>query len=80
MPLCTNRDHPRLFSNHGLMQQPIGGSRFTFNKVLGIYLPTMEIAFHEILRLPQEAVRGPFPNRDEQTLYFDMRQWYAQDA
>lgn len=57
-----------------------GGSDFTFNKVLGIYLPTMEIAFHEILRLPQEAVRGPFPNRDEQTLYFDMRQWYAQDA
>ena len=27
MPLCTNRDHPRLFSNHGPMQQPIGGSR-----------------------------------------------------
>lgn len=52
------------------------GSNFTVNKVLGIYLPTMEIAYHEVLPLPGERNR-PRQNRDAPSLYFDIREWYA---
>lgn len=51
------------------------GSNFTVNKVLGIYLPTMEIAYHEILPLPGESPLGPLQNRDSTALYFDIREW-----
>jgi hypothetical protein len=51
------------------------GSNFTVNKVLGIYLPTMEIAYHEIMPLPGEGARSPLQNRDATGLYFDIREW-----
>ncbi|GAA2319163.1 hypothetical protein GCM10010149_84750 [Nonomuraea roseoviolacea subsp. roseoviolacea] len=55
------------------------GSNFTVNKVLGVYLPTMEIAYHEIMPLPGESLQGPRQNRDSTSLYFDIREWLADD-
>lgn len=50
------------------------GTNSTLNKVLAIYLPTMEIAYHEVLPLPT-GVDGPYANRDAIALYFDSREW-----
>ena len=46
---------------------------FTVGKMLSIYLPTMEFAFHEVLRLPGCPACSPAPERDDQELYFDVR-------
>lgn len=51
------------------------GSTFTIGKVLGVYLPTMEIAYQEILRLPGCRACGSLRGRDDTTLYFDARTW-----
>lgn len=51
------------------------GSTFTVDKVLGAYLPTMEIAFNEVLRLPGCADCGTVAGRDDDELYFDVRSW-----
>lgn len=51
------------------------GSAFTVEKVLSIYLPTMEIAYQEVLRLPGCPACGPLPERDDASLYFDARAW-----
>jgi hypothetical protein len=48
------------------------GTNSTLNKVLAIYVPTMEIAYHEVLPLPGN---GPYANRDAVALYFDFREW-----
>lgn len=50
-------------------------STFTIGKVLGIYLPTMEIAYDEVLRLPGCRSCGPQRGRDDSSLYFDARAW-----
>lgn len=45
---------------------------FTHGKILTIYLPTMEILFHEVLRLDCCHVCGIEKTRDEKSLYFDL--------
>ncbi|MFL6137295.1 MAG: TOMM precursor leader peptide-binding protein [Frankiaceae bacterium] len=54
------------------------GSGFTQGKALTIHLPTMELAFHDVLRLPSCRSCGPLPERDDTELYFDTRS-YVQD-
>ncbi len=49
------------------------GSAFTNNKLLSIYLPTMEFAYNEVLRLPGCTACGPVVERDDSELYFDIR-------
>ncbi|MFI5776946.1 TOMM precursor leader peptide-binding protein [Nocardia sp. NPDC051570] len=49
------------------------GSGFTNQKALCIYLPTMEIAFNEVLRLPGCPSCGSVLERDERELFFDVR-------
>ncbi len=49
------------------------GSSFTVGKMLSIYLPTMEFAFNEILRLPGCPACSTTPERDDKELYFDLR-------
>ncbi|MCQ4080756.1 TOMM precursor leader peptide-binding protein [Streptomyces sp. RB6PN25] len=51
------------------------GSTFTIGKVLGIYLPTMEISHSEVLRLPGCPSCGSLRGRDDASLYFDARAW-----
>lgn len=51
------------------------GSTFTIEKVLGCYLPSMEIAYQEVLPLPGCPGCGPVPERDDETLHFDPRTW-----
>ncbi len=54
------------------------GSTFTIGKVLGIYLPTMEIAYQDVLRLPGCAACGSVRGRDDASLYFDARVWASE--
>jgi len=49
------------------------GAAFTVGKLLSVYLPTMEFAFHEVLRLPGCPACGSAPERDDRELYFDAR-------
>ena len=49
------------------------GSSFTVNKVLAIYLPTMEFTFNEVLRVPSCAACSASSERDDRELYFDIR-------
>ena len=51
------------------------GSTFTTEKVLGVYLPTMEIAYNEVLRMPGCPGCAPVPERDDSSLSFDPRSW-----
>jgi len=46
---------------------------FTVNKVLAIYLPTMEFTFNEVFRVPGCTVCSPMAERDDKELYFDLR-------
>jgi len=49
------------------------GTGFTVQKVLAIYLPTMEITFNEVLRVPGCPACGAQPERDDKELYFDVQ-------
>jgi bacteriocin biosynthesis cyclodehydratase domain-containing protein len=51
------------------------GTTFTVGKVLGLYLPTMEIAYSEVLRLPGCRGCGSLAERDDVSLTFDPRSW-----
>lgn len=51
----------------------LSGYAFTFKTVLAIYLPIMEIAFNEVLRLAGCRTCGSVSQRDDQQLYFDLR-------
>ncbi|MCH0555575.1 MULTISPECIES: TOMM precursor leader peptide-binding protein [Streptomyces] len=51
------------------------GSTFSIDKVLGVYLPTMEIAYNEVLRMPGCRGCAPVPERDDTSLVFDPRTW-----
>ncbi|HEV9035745.1 MAG TPA: TOMM precursor leader peptide-binding protein [Puia sp.] len=53
-----------LLSTHASMEilnYCLTGSSFTVNKVLSIYLPTMEIVFHEIFKVP--SCKACYPSR-----------------
>lgn len=45
----------------------------TINQTWSIFLPTMEITSHDVLRVPGCAGCGASPERDEADLYFDLR-------
>jgi bacteriocin biosynthesis cyclodehydratase domain-containing protein len=49
------------------------GTSFTRGKVLGIYLPTMEVSFNEVLQVPGCAGCAPASETSEEELHFDMR-------
>jgi len=49
------------------------GTSFTWGKVLGIYLPTMEVSFNEVLQVPGCAGCAPASESSEEELHFDMR-------
>lgn len=54
------------------MNWTVAGSSFTVGKVLSIYLPTMEFAFHEVFKVPGCASCQPVSNQGPE-LYFDVR-------
>ena len=58
---------------HEILNFSLTGTSFTARKVLSIYLPTMEFAFHEVLRVPGCAACSSIAERDGTELYFDMR-------
>ncbi len=49
------------------------GCSFTKNKVLSIYLPSMEITFNEFLKVSTCQNCGSVPQRDDHQLYFDVQ-------
>lgn len=49
------------------------GASSLVNKVLAIYLPTMEITYNEVLRVPGCEACSPIVERDGKELYFDIR-------
>ncbi len=51
------------------------GTAFTVEKVLGMHLPTMEIAYNEVLPLPGCVGCGTVAERDDSPLYYDPRAW-----
>lgn len=52
------------------------GNSFTTNKLLSIYAPTMEIMFHELLRVPGCRICGK-PAALDQPLYADLRSYLS---
>lgn len=46
------------------------GSTFTVSKTLAMYLPTMEIGFNDVLRLPGCPACGAHSERDDKELFF----------
>ncbi len=53
----------------------LSGSTYTSEKVLGIYVPAMEISYHELLPVPGCPGCGSLAGRDDSSLYFDPRAW-----
>jgi bacteriocin biosynthesis cyclodehydratase domain-containing protein len=53
---------------------------FTANKVLSIFLPTMEFVYHELLSLPACRTCGSIPYRDDTQVYFDFQKLIQEDA
>ncbi|MDF0602558.1 TOMM precursor leader peptide-binding protein [Psychromarinibacter sp. C21-152] len=61
-----------------LLNFRLTGNGFTKGKVMSVYLPTMEIAFNEVLPLSGCPACGSSPERDDTQLYFDMRALLAE--
>jgi bacteriocin biosynthesis cyclodehydratase domain-containing protein len=57
------------------LNMAVTGATSTVGKVLGIYLPSMEMVYSEVLRLPGCPSCGTVPERDGTELYFDVRRW-----
>jgi bacteriocin biosynthesis cyclodehydratase domain-containing protein len=55
-----------------VMNHVLTGYSFTAGKVMSIYLPTMELTFNEILRVPNCPACGSSSERDATELYFAM--------
>ena len=49
------------------------GAAFTTGRMLTVFLPTLEFAFHEVLRLPGCPACGAVQERDDRELYLDTR-------
>lgn len=49
------------------------GYDFTVGKCMSLFLPTMEFAFNEVLRVPNCPACSPVSERDDKELYFDLR-------
>jgi bacteriocin biosynthesis cyclodehydratase domain-containing protein len=56
------------------------GSCVTVNKVLAVYLPTMEFTYNEVLRSPVCTACSSSPERDDTELYFDMSTFVTSEA
>ncbi len=56
-----------------VMNYVLTGCSFTKNKVMSIYLPTMEIAFNEFLKVSNCQSCGSQIHRDDHQLYFDVQ-------
>lgn len=52
---------------------------FTLNKVLSIFLPTMEFVYHELLRTPSCRTCGSISYRDDTQVYFDFQKLIQED-
>jgi bacteriocin biosynthesis cyclodehydratase domain-containing protein len=48
------------------------GSTFTAQKLMALYLPTMEMAFNDVLRVPSCPGCGSQPERDDKELFFGL--------
>ncbi|MFE0100724.1 TOMM precursor leader peptide-binding protein [Streptomyces sp. NPDC059009] len=57
------------------LNMAVTGATSTVGKVLGIYLPSMEMVYSEVLRLPGCPSCGTVPERDGTEVYFDVRRW-----
>lgn len=55
-----------------IMNLRLAGNNFTRNKMLSIYLPTMEMAFNEVLKVPGCPVCGSSLEKDHFELHFEM--------
>lgn len=49
------------------------GAAFTTGRMLTVFLPTLEFAFHDVLRLPGCPACGAVQERDDRELYLDTR-------
>lgn len=54
-----------------------GGLYATRNKVLSVYLPTMEIAFNDVLPMAKFDAASQFDAAPD--LYYDIREWLVGD-
>ncbi|ATL28267.1 TOMM precursor leader peptide-binding protein [Streptomyces formicae] len=57
------------------LNMAVTGMTSTVGKVLGVYLPSMEMVYSEVLRLPGCPSCGTVPERDGTEVYFDVRRW-----
>ncbi|MFD4632120.1 TOMM precursor leader peptide-binding protein [Streptomyces sp. NPDC058284] len=57
------------------LNMAVTGMTSTVGKVLGVYLPSMEMVYSEVLRLPGCPSCGAVPERDGTEVYFDVRRW-----
>ncbi|WP_217161888.1 TOMM precursor leader peptide-binding protein [Streptomyces sp. AC512_CC834] len=67
-----------LLASHAALEavnMAVTGTTSTVGKVLGIYLPSMEMVYSEVLRLPGCPSCGTVPERDGTEVYFDVRRW-----
>jgi thiazole/oxazole-forming peptide maturase SagC family component len=63
-----------LLSSHTALEVlnfALTGATYTVNKLMAIYLPTMESTYTEVLRLPGCGSCGPVAERDSHELYFE---------
>lgn len=58
---------------HEIVNYTLTGCGFTKNKVLSIYLPTMEIAFNDFIKVSACQNCGSQTHRDDHQLYFDVQ-------
>lgn len=52
---------------------------FTTNKILSIFLPTMEFIYHEVLRISSCRTCGNMSHRDDTQLYFDFQRLMSEE-
>ncbi|EGG43723.1 MULTISPECIES: TOMM precursor leader peptide-binding protein [Streptomyces] len=67
-----------LLASHAALEavnMAVTGTTSTVGKVLGIYLPSMEMVYSDVLRLPGCPSCGTVPERDGTEIYFDVRRW-----
>jgi thiazole/oxazole-forming peptide maturase SagC family component len=55
-----------------LMNLKASGNSFTQDKIMSIYLPTMEVSYNEVLKVPGCTVCGSSLERDHSEMHFDM--------
>ncbi len=72
-----------ILTSHGLLEilnYLTTQSTFTSNKVLSIFLPTMEFVYHELLQLSACRTCGSVSYRDDTQMYFDFQKLIQGDV